>query len=617
MNLKSMTKVLAAAAVGLLLFSCAKEKGPNENPPVVTLGVSPDELLFTAAEDAPDQTVEVTCNTVWKAYLDADWLEIDQNDGYSDATVTVSILEGNGTLEARTATLTFVAGKLVKEVMVTQAAGGPALEIVASPEGAFDGDGGQDIFTLSSNLEWTAESDAEWLTILGFEDAIDEETEGVASFDGEGSGKVVIAVAANDTYVDRTATITVTSGDLSDSFIVTQAAKVDRMAVEPASISVPVAGGAFEIAVDSNSDWNVEIPLAAEWCEVDKASGSGSDVVTFTLTANESGVPRTAEVKISVSAEVFATVTFSQGRVMPAAVRKDSLALISIYNAADGANWTEQHRWDLSAPIYEWKNVKTDPATGRVTSISLTANGLIPVAWELPSAVGDLTELTLLKINSQKLQGQIPAVVYSLTKLTELWLQNNALTGSISPAIANLTELKNLYLDRNANLGGTLPTEMGALTKLVNINISKTAIGGAIPTSLANCTSMTAFMAYETQFTDINDNWDQYPALKTLMLYGIPTLECPLPASIGNMQKVVSIQMYNCNFTGNVPASWANLPSTCNQVFINGNKLSGELPAAFFGHANYAAKWKPAERILPQQEGYGLIEPQPEPDPEP
>ncbi len=611
MNLKSMTKVLAAMTVGLLLFSCAKEKGPNENPPVVTLGVSPDELLFTAAEDAPDQTVEVTCNTVWKAYLDADWLEIDQNDGYSDATVTVSILEGNGTLEARTATLTFVAGKLVKEVMITQAAGGPALEIVASPEEAFDGDGGQDVFTLSSNLEWTAESDADWLTILGFEDAIDEETEGVASFDGEGSGKVVIAVAANDTYAERTATITVTSGDLSDSFIVTQAAKVDKIEVTPEEpVSVAVAGGEFEVAVASNCDWTVEIPAeAADWCEVDKTSGEGSDVLTFTLAANESGVPRTAEVKVKVSAELFATVTFKQGRVMPAAVRKDSLALISIYNAADGANWTEQHRWDLSTPIYEWKNVKTDSATGRVTSISLTANGLIGTEWELPSAIGDLTELTLLKINSQKLQGQIPAVVYSLTKLTELWLQNNALTGSISPAIANLTELKNLYLDRNANLGGTLPTEMGALTKLVNINISKTAIGGAIPTSLANCASMTAFMAYETQFTDINDNWDQYPALKTLMLYGIPTLECPLPASIGNMQKVVSIQMYNCNFTGNVPDSWANLPSTCNQVFINGNKLSGELPSAFVAHANYAAKWKPAERILPQQKGFGLTEP--------
>lgn len=609
MNLKSMTKAWAAVAVGLLLFSCAKEKGPNENPPVVTLGVSTEELNFTAEEDAPAQTVEVTSNALWQAAVDDTWLEIDKEKGYQNGTITVSIVEGNGSTEARTATLTIVAGKLVKEVMITQAAGGPALKIAAGPEEAIDGDGGTATIEIESNVEWKAESDADWLTILGFEDAIDEETEGVASFDGEGSGKVVIAVAANDTYVDRTATITVTSGDLSDSFIVTQAAKVDRMAVEPASISVPVAGGAFEVAVDSNSDWNVEIPLAAEWCEVDKASGSGSDVVTFTLAANESGVPRTAEVKISVSAEVFATVTFSQGRVMSAAVRKDSLALMAIYNAADGANWTEQHRWDLSAPIYEWENVKTDPATGRVTSISLTANGLVPVEWELPSAIGDLTELTFLKINSQKLQGQIPAVVYSLTKLTELWLQNNALTGSISPAIASLTELKNLYLDRNANLGGTLPTEMGALTKLANINISKTAIGGAIPTSLANCTSMTAFMAYETQFTDINDNWDQYPALKTLMLYGIPTLECPLPASIGNMQKVVSIQMYNCNFTGNVPDSWANLPSTCNQVFINGNKLSGELPSAFVAHANYAAKWKPAERILPQQEGYGLTEP--------
>lgn len=612
-----MTKAWAAVAVGLLLFSCAKEKGPNENPPVVTLGVSTEELNFTAEEDAPAQTVEVTSNALWQAAVDDTWLEIDKEKGYQNGTITVSIVEGNGSTEARTATLTIVAGKLVKEVMITQAAGGPALEIVASPEEAFDGDGGQDVFTLSSNLEWTATSDADWLTILGFEDAIDEETEGVASFDGEGSGKVVIVVAANDTYVERTATITVTSGDLSDSFIVTQAAKVDRMAVEPASISVPVAGGAFEVAVDSNSDWNVEIPLAAEWCEVDKASGSGSDVVTFTLTANESGVPRTAEVKISVSAEVFATVTFSQGRVMSAAVRKDSLALISIYNAADGANWTEQHRWDLSTPIYEWKNVKTDPATGRVTSISLTDNGLIGTEWELPSAIGDLTELTVLKINNQKLQGAIPSVVYTLTSLEQLYFTGNNLTGEISSNIGNLTKLKNLYVDKNANLDGTIPATIGQLTELNYINISQTGVGGAIPSELTNCSKLNAFMAFKSALTSIDIAWDTFTHLQTIQAYGCPGLTGTLPACLGSVvtdKSIFTIQLYDCNFTGNVPDNWANLTTKCTQVYINGNKLSGELPVAFYQHANYAAKWNAAQRILPQQEGFGLTEPVPNND---
>ena len=106
MNLKSMTKAWAAVAVGLLLFSCAKEKGPNENPPVVTLGVSTEELNFTAEEDAPAQTVEVTSNALWQAAVDDTWLEIDKEKGYQNGTITVSIVEGNGSTEARTATLT-------------------------------------------------------------------------------------------------------------------------------------------------------------------------------------------------------------------------------------------------------------------------------------------------------------------------------------------------------------------------------------------------------------------------------------------------------------------------------------------------------------------------------
>jgi len=114
-------------------------------------------------------------------------------------------------------------------------------------------------------------------------------------------------------------------------------------------------------------------------------------------------------------------------------------------------------------------------------------------------------------------------------------------------------------------------------------------------------------MAYETQFTSIPDNWDQWPALKIVQLYGVKTLECPLPASLGNAKNVTSLQLKNGNFTGNIPESYANLPTTCKQLFVNGNKLSGVVPAAVKAHANWST-WKPATNILPQQEGFGLTE---------
>ena len=73
----------------------------------------------------------------------------------------------------------------------------------------------------------------------------------------------------------------------------------------------------------------------------------------------------------------------------------------------------------------------------------------------------------------------------------------------------------------------------------------------------------------------------------------------------GKAKKITSLQLKNCNFTGNIPESYANLPSTCNQLFINGNKLQGVIPASVQAHANWT-KWKPETNILPQQEGFGL-----------
>ena len=285
----------------------------------------------------------------------------------------------------------------------------------------------------------------------------------------------------------------------------------------------------------------------------------------------------------------------------------DSLALVAIYNAADGANWKEERRWDLSTPIDQWDGVTV--TDDRVTKFQITAASVIPAEWTMPHEVGDLTELTVLKVNQNKLAGEIPEELYSLTKLTDLWFQNDNLSGSISEKVGQLTELKNFYIDRNTNLGGSIPATIGQLTKLVSINISKTGIGGAIPQELVGCEALANFMAYETQLSgQVPDFWDQFQNIGVLQLYNNPGLEGPLPASCGHATttaKTYSLRFDGCNFTGNIPESYATLPAQCKQFFAKGNKLSGVVPAGVQAHANWT-NWKAAENILPQQEGYGL-----------
>ncbi|MBQ7518248.1 MAG: BACON domain-containing protein, partial [Bacteroidales bacterium] len=169
MKMKSLMQSLMALAIGLTLFSCAKENGKGAVEPSVSLTVTPAELVFDAAGGV-DQTVTVTCDTYWKAYLDAEWLEIDMEDGYLNQTITVSVPDENTAAEPLTATLTIVAGRLEKVVTITQAAGAPYLKIAAEPADNFECEADTTAFEVASNQAWTAVSGAEWLTILGFED---------------------------------------------------------------------------------------------------------------------------------------------------------------------------------------------------------------------------------------------------------------------------------------------------------------------------------------------------------------------------------------------------------------------------------------------------------------
>ena len=282
----------------------------------------------------------------------------------------------------------------------------------------------------------------------------------------------------------------------------------------------------------------------------------------------------------------------------------DSLALVKIYTIADGANWKESRKWDLEKPMTEWPGIKLND-DGRVIEVSITNGTVSTVEWEIPEALADLTELSTLQIVGSKLKGEIPAFLYDMTNLAKIRFNTNNLTGGLSDKVSQWTNLTELYLNGNKEFGGTIPQTLGQLKQLVSINIAQTAIGGTLPAELSGCESLQNFMAYETAFTAIPDNWDQWPSLKIVQLYGCKSLVCPLPASLGNAKKITSLQLKNGNFTGNIPESYANLPTTCNQLFVNGNQLQGVVPAAVQAHANWT-KWKAETNILPQQEGYGL-----------
>ncbi|MCB0278035.1 MAG: hypothetical protein KDD94_00930, partial [Calditrichaeota bacterium] len=164
------------------------------------------------------------------------------------------------------------------------------------------------------------------------------------------------------------------------------------------------------------------------------------------------------------------TQFYSQSRYI------DSLALISIYNNANGANWTKG--WFDYRSIDTWFGVTM---TGdRVTGLALPANNL---DGTLPAEIGDLNELIVLDLRSNQLSGEIPAEIANLTKLITINLSDNNLTGSLPGQIGNLINIENVYLNTNS-LDGTLPSSIYKMNKLKKIYLTDNLVSGPIPAGI-------------------------------------------------------------------------------------------------------------------------------------
>ncbi|MDX1477846.1 MAG: T9SS type A sorting domain-containing protein [Saprospiraceae bacterium] len=153
---------------------------------------------------------------------------------------------------------------------------------------------------------------------------------------------------------------------------------------------------------------------------------------------------------------------------------QDSLALVAIYQATNGPEWTVDSNW-LTGPVPSWHGVTV---TGdRVTNLGLYSNNLTD---SLPPAIGDLTALERLEVSSNALTGQLPGTLGQLTELTHLDVHFNMITGTLPATLVNCTRLKTIIAYRN-NLSGGFPSVLLEMPQLERILLGSNDLEGQIP----------------------------------------------------------------------------------------------------------------------------------------
>ena len=308
----------------------------------------------------------------------------------------------------------------------------------------------------------------------------------------------------------------------------------------------------------------------------------------------------------------------------------DKTALIALYRATDGANWTNSTKWLTNAPLGEWYGVTTG-ASGRVERLRLLNNRLTgPIPPELgnlaslkslglrdgtltgsiPPELGHLSHLQSLGLIHTSLEGPIPSELGNLDSLAVLALQGNRLSGGIPQQLGNLDNLRILQLYGN-QLSGEIPQQLGDLDNLSVLALQGNRLSGEIPQQLGNLNDLRELSLDDNQLTgpiplqlsdlrelrELSLSWNQLTGPIPLQLSDLRELRelslswnqltGPIPQQLGNLANLEELSLGGNQLTGPIPQQLANL-ANLKDILLQDNQLTGSIPSQLGNLANMA-----------------------------
>ena len=295
------------------------------------------------------------------------------------------------------------------------------------------------------------------------------------------------------------------------------------------------------------------------------------------------------------------------------------------------------------------ERLSSDIGNLQVSTLTLRGCKLLK---EIPESFGELAKLTKLNFYACAALETLPESIGNLTKVTEIDLSQCTALTSLPTSLGQLTNLKKLIMPRTGLT--TLSATISSLSALEELDVTgqggTTGISGVAADVFSGVTKLKKFSASNNSFSGGLSWLKNLSALQTLRLdgnqlsgqldlsqfgpvltdvylsnnklegnlNGISTLtkvrnlyldhnllSGELPAELGNCSTLSYLYLNDNNITGTIPVEIANMNLGYGGLKLNGNKMSGEIPAKVLS----SAVWKklyPETNIYPQQEGYGF-----------
>lgn len=271
------------------------------------------------------------------------------------------------------------------------------------------------------------------------------------------------------------------------------------LSITPDTRQVSELGDNFTVTLEVGGPWRA---TADSWLSVSPENGAaGTHTITVTTQPLGDDVETSGKVTFSLAdGSESKVLTVTRGETK-AGRKTDSLALVALYNATNGNNWTV--RWNLSKPMSTWEEVQLEEIDGeiRVTEVMLRNFGL---------------------------KGTIPEAIKYMDKLRHFSVEKNAVTGKFPEFLCEMKQLQLINLAGNA-FSGELPSKLFDLPNLVYLILYTNNFSGKLPDNIGNCKSLKYFYIYENHF------------------------EGSIPASFAQLTKLQYLQIQNNRFEGALP----------------------------------------------------------------
>lgn len=242
-------------------------------------GVSFSDLISTLdfGYNASELNFDIYTNSAWTASANKEWIHLSADSGEGDAMVTVSV-DDNNDGETRTGTITVSVGNSKKTITVTQKSKVLEATLLAnlsdSKERTIEA-------SITSTVDWTAETDVDWMTIT--------------PTSGSGDATLSIKVEDNASINRRKGTLKLLSDVMETrTFEIMQPGR--SLKLNTSSITMYYNGGTSSPVIIT-TDGTYTVTTTDDWITIEEKDNT----FTVTVTKNEGATKRNGKVVVNVT----------------------------------------------------------------------------------------------------------------------------------------------------------------------------------------------------------------------------------------------------------------------------------------------------------------------------